>query len=763
MANSIEKQDQFTISVTTRDVKPRRSELVLVSLKDTVADYIGPSQSGRRIATGQMTLVISRLVPLAPMMRDAVRRRLPRRFARRFAPPKTGHYRPSPGSGKNSSASSPQAIRTLRSESGIFRSSSGTVSAPRDRSAVASKSSSATRSLPRSKRGVAHRFYYHHRFDSFLLVQYKRITQGTPGPVYRPNLDPNHAKELKRMIAANKLLRALPKSDRSHVGAFRLSSGPFYVRLCEPKIKSALDAGMVSDMYVPLPLWRRLLKSDEVRGRHGAVRITWDNCLRACLGRDYRGQAAIGPSDAARTVFALRDDLPRGHHLRQAPRGHEQSLSGERDDTMNQRHLECNFLRCRILLTRSAVQRMGLRTMEDIQENQTALLHECNAVFKKALKLLMDDMLTLERLLVPLEKESAAQKQLSATYRYWLRILELAYDSFLWISANYDRSDIVKYYKGPKHGALVHQNIQSVLGLAEKFNEEPDVFAIPLDFSRFACIGDLLRIRHHSDGRVSHDFMEVKEGKVNDEVFEVLKTNDSDRYFEFFDKYGEKGIAQIPRVIKQRQVSDNRIQRMGMQPGIYQEEQAVRLVTEMNVTEGDSYARSIEALVRNARAGTYSVDTIDDCLVLAALDPASEQNYVRTNYVARCVIHAGFADPAATNDQETLLQALKSIEFTDWRSGFGSVLCIPPLLRPLSARCFLDLLFGRIQLHLHFDPSTFLRLCAEAGVRAGFLKKRTTNRLRSRFGWRKGQVPLFAERFWQAAEAGRGGAALAGD
>jgi hypothetical protein len=95
VANSIEAQDQFTISVTARDVKPRSAELVLVSLKDTV-DYIGISQRGRRVATGQMTLVVSRLAPLSRMTQDAIREALPNRLASRFKPPATGQYRPSP-------------------------------------------------------------------------------------------------------------------------------------------------------------------------------------------------------------------------------------------------------------------------------------------------------------------------------------------------------------------------------------------------------------------------------------------------------------------------------------------------------------------------------------------------------------------------------------------------------------------------------------------------------------------------------------------
>jgi hypothetical protein len=95
-----------------------------------------------------------------------------------------------------------------------------------------------------------------------------------------------------------------------------------------------------------------------------------------------------------------------------------------------------------------------VRTIEDIEQNKTAFLHECHAVFKKALKLLIDDMLELEGLLEQLRKNTSREKKLTAMYKYWLRILEFTYDSFLWIASNYDRSEVSKYYKGSKHGAL---------------------------------------------------------------------------------------------------------------------------------------------------------------------------------------------------------------------------------------------------------------------------------------------------------------------
>ena len=410
---------------------------------------------------------------------------------------------------------------------------------------------------------------------------------------------------------------------------------------------------------------------------------------------------------------------------------------------MHQPHIERTLLRCRLLLTRSAVHRLGYRTSAELSQNHVAFLHECHAVFKRAQKLLIHDLLALEAQLTEAQKDPVDHKEAIPRFRYWITLLELTYDSFLWIAANHDRSDLTKFYKGPKHGALLYQNIQSVIELAEQLNQEPEVFAIPLDFSRFTCIGDILRIRRHADGRISQDFIEVKEGKVNEEIFDLLRAKNPERYNEFLGKYGVKGASQIERVLKQERTMNAHVDLLGLQPGVYAKNAVVRLVTEMAIGHGDSFQDSVESLVQSAREKKHSVQTIDDCLVVTALNADSEEHCSKMDYTARFIAHARFGDLTITANQDKLFQALAAIHFLDWRSGYGSVLCIPPALRGLSTRCFLDLLFGRIRLHLHFDPASFIQLCAEAGIRAGFVKKRTTNQLRSRFGWRKGQVPLF--------------------
>jgi hypothetical protein len=361
---SIEHSDQFSTTVTQSAIKPRHAEIAIVSLHGTSVDYIGISQVGRKVATGQVTIAISNLVAIDSLPCEEIDAKLPARFSKWFFPRSEGAWRPTPRLWEELL----KIIRAERPKAGpSFDELNRMVAASRpvigrkegglevfERDAVASAlqtfGGSAFRKKVLKRAGppptnpavapflsqlrevsvredpqithdqsafpgmeVARRdvigsvvltngledltilncnrqpleqtlgvdlIYYSHRYDSFVLVQYKRMTDGTQGAEYRPGNDASHHKELQRMIAAEDVLRQLPKMNDAGTSDFRLSGRPFYIKLCEPKAKAALDAGMVSGMYVPLDLWRSLLSSPEALGPKGGIVITWENCTR---------------------------------------------------------------------------------------------------------------------------------------------------------------------------------------------------------------------------------------------------------------------------------------------------------------------------------------------------------------------------------------------------------------------------------------------------------------------------------------------------
>jgi hypothetical protein len=368
--SSIESYGQFTTTVSAPDVKPRGAELAIVSLNGARADYIGISQAGRRVATGQMTIAVSNLLPLKRLSRDKIRSKLPRRFSSHFAPPHIGVYRPTPRLWEEVltivTSEIPERSEKISDLMKIIAGAtlpSGRVEGGLEvfeRDAIASALQT-WRGTPLRKRvlrravpnkqvpvapflfqlkavsiredpqishdhatfpgmEIAQRhmvgsivlhdgdeyltilncnrqpleqtlgvdlIYYNHRFDSFVLVQYKRMAEDTQGAVYRPEHDQSHGKELQRMAEAEKLLMGLPHSNNYATDTFRLSGHGFYVKLCESKAKAALDSGMVSGMYLPLELWRRILNSPAVRGPRGGIAITWENCTRRLNNSEF--------------------------------------------------------------------------------------------------------------------------------------------------------------------------------------------------------------------------------------------------------------------------------------------------------------------------------------------------------------------------------------------------------------------------------------------------------------------------------------------
>jgi hypothetical protein len=114
--------------------------------------------------------------------------------------------------------------------------------------------------------------YYMARYDSYVLVQYKRMTSEL-GKVaaYRPG--GSYKKELSAM---NKFERDFCDADTEALRDYRLDPGPFYFKIGDASSCSVDMTSMVPGMYIPLAYWRRLVTNPATKGDRGGVRITHD-------------------------------------------------------------------------------------------------------------------------------------------------------------------------------------------------------------------------------------------------------------------------------------------------------------------------------------------------------------------------------------------------------------------------------------------------------------------------------------------------------
>jgi hypothetical protein len=130
---------------------------------------------------------------------------------------------------------------------------------------------------------------HYERFDSLLLVQYKRLTPSlirfrreSPGGGsrlfrYYPARDRSYKKELARIRAVRNLLQAAPCS---HWRDYRLSDDPFYFKFCRADTINPDAMGMVGGLFLLAADVEHFLASSLSAGSRGGHSIGFDNISR---------------------------------------------------------------------------------------------------------------------------------------------------------------------------------------------------------------------------------------------------------------------------------------------------------------------------------------------------------------------------------------------------------------------------------------------------------------------------------------------------
>jgi hypothetical protein len=122
--------------------------------------------------------------------------------------------------------------------------------------------------------------YFIHEYDSFVLVQYKRLRRGVQGWEYRPN--EQLRKELARMRAITS--EGAPSAEpRAH----RFGEDFCFLKLCKPEVEDPFSLEMAEGMYLPLGLWDKLESSEQLLGPRGGTVVTYENVDRYLTNTNF--------------------------------------------------------------------------------------------------------------------------------------------------------------------------------------------------------------------------------------------------------------------------------------------------------------------------------------------------------------------------------------------------------------------------------------------------------------------------------------------
>jgi hypothetical protein len=406
---------------------------------------------------------------------------------------------------------------------------------------------------------------------------------------------------------------------------------------------------------------------------------------------------------------------------------------------VDQNRIEENLLECRRLLTSSVTDLPKFSTPQSIQENPLGFIRECHKSYKEAEEILIQLILEIEdeTSCVNTRKGEPSTKSRVAHLNYWKALSEIFFNSFVWITMGWDRSAVRRVFKGPKFGTLTNQNIDSVLAYVRANNTDPDQFVIPLDFCRFTCISDVLKVILDVGNRsMRRDFIEVKSGKVNEDMLTTVQQRADDSYFRFFDRYGSKGIEQMQRFFRQQQIAYKSLELMQVESGVFENpvdrKEKVIIVTDDSASE--TYAHEIVQLFEAANRNEFAVSEIDHCLVVGVINDTKQALSALGEYDIRLFIYHTYVDPETLDGKpypDDLNQVLMGIPLTDWREGFSSVVLQPLATCIVPDPYLMDLLFGRKRLMYFFNPQHFVHLCQKNGINAGLVTVRQSKLLKS--------------------------------
>lgn len=120
---------------------------------------------------------------------------------------------------------------------------------------------------------------YQSCFNSFLLLQYKRMKKQEEGWKYAIPASSNLHEQLGRMQAFNtKVARSKP--SQPSLGNYRLNSGPFYFKFCEQIRHAARDDSLTPGITLAADHVHHFLGLPEARGTFGGLSIGYHNCPR---------------------------------------------------------------------------------------------------------------------------------------------------------------------------------------------------------------------------------------------------------------------------------------------------------------------------------------------------------------------------------------------------------------------------------------------------------------------------------------------------
>jgi hypothetical protein len=163
--------------------------------------------------------------------------------------------------------------------------------------------------------------YFHRRYESFVMVQYKMMDQRSEeydSFYYNPNQS-SHDDELQRLQRLRDLIGDEKKKD--NLEHYRLTDSMLFFKLCKKIELKKTDHSLAPGMYIPLEEWEHLLEDDSTLGKRGGRQLGYHTLKKRYLHKDtfvnlVRSGMIGTAGDASQKIAAfIQDAIAQGHSV----------------------------------------------------------------------------------------------------------------------------------------------------------------------------------------------------------------------------------------------------------------------------------------------------------------------------------------------------------------------------------------------------------------------------------------------------------------
>jgi hypothetical protein len=150
---------------------------------------------------------------------------------------------------------------------------------------------------------------YQQRYESFLLLQYKRMSRTADSWAYAIPPTANLHEQLHQI---GRFKRAAAQEENSlapTLWSYRLNQEPFFFKFCEEQRPTANDASLIRGITMPAEHLLEFLALDKQRGDRGGRYVGYQNCPRYLTNTEFIQLARSGWIGAGRQAARMMGEL----------------------------------------------------------------------------------------------------------------------------------------------------------------------------------------------------------------------------------------------------------------------------------------------------------------------------------------------------------------------------------------------------------------------------------------------------------------------